>query len=203
MLTGRPRFQRETAAETMTAILKEEPSGLGGLEPAIPSALERIVRHCLEKKPEQRFQSSSDIAFALDSLSASGAAEVAPGMRRADPERSRLSERLAFATGGALIAAAIAVLLLLPRHGGRIGAPLPPMRFAIPPPTDMSLQGMLALSPMGSSSSSSLQRRSVRVISSRARSTHWRPAGSRGRRGRPFRSGLRTGARLHFSRGGS
>ncbi len=79
MLTGRAPFQRETVAETMTAILKEEPSGLSDAEGGVTPGLDRIARHCLEKKADQRFQSASDIAFALDSLSVpSGASKSAP-----------------------------------------------------------------------------------------------------------------------------
>jgi len=69
MLTGKRAFQRETTAETMTAILKEEPPELLESERPIPPALDRIVRHCMEKAPEQRFQSARDLAFDLESLS--------------------------------------------------------------------------------------------------------------------------------------
>jgi serine/threonine protein kinase len=70
MLTGRRAFKRETMAETMTAILKEEPEELSASNPNINPALERIVNRCLEKKPERRFQSTQDLGFALDALSA-------------------------------------------------------------------------------------------------------------------------------------
>ena len=53
----------------MNAILKEEPPELNGANSKIPHLLEKIVRRCLEKKPEQRFQSASDLGFALDALS--------------------------------------------------------------------------------------------------------------------------------------
>jgi serine/threonine protein kinase len=69
MLTGRRAFKRETMAETMTAILKEEPEGLSASNPGINPALERIVNRCLEKKPERRFHSAHDLGFALESLS--------------------------------------------------------------------------------------------------------------------------------------
>src|SRR5258707_12962003 len=55
MITGRRAFRRETMAETMTAILKEEPEELTESNPNISPSLERIVRRCLEKKPERRF----------------------------------------------------------------------------------------------------------------------------------------------------
>jgi len=70
MIRGEKAFQRETLAETMTAILKEEPDDLADTNPGLDPSLERIVRRCLEKKPEHRFQSTADLSFALDSLSA-------------------------------------------------------------------------------------------------------------------------------------
>src|SRR5205807_6368117 len=70
MITGRRAFRRETMAETMTAILKEEAEELSAPNPNINPALERIVTRCLEKKPERRFQSTADLGFALDALSA-------------------------------------------------------------------------------------------------------------------------------------
>src|SRR5437660_1624358 len=70
MITGRRAFRRETMAETMTAILKEEPEELTESNPNVSPSLERIVRRCLEKKPERRFQSTADLGFALESLSA-------------------------------------------------------------------------------------------------------------------------------------
>jgi eukaryotic-like serine/threonine-protein kinase len=68
MLTGRRAFQRETAAETMTAILKEDPPELAAVDPKIPPGLARIVQHCLEKRPEERFQSARDLAFDLEAI---------------------------------------------------------------------------------------------------------------------------------------
>ncbi|MGI9064892.1 MAG: protein kinase domain-containing protein [Pyrinomonadaceae bacterium] len=69
MLSGERAFQRETTAETMTAILKEEPGELTQTNAKINPALERIAQRCLEKKPERRFQSTSDLGFALEALS--------------------------------------------------------------------------------------------------------------------------------------
>src|SRR5262249_54722973 len=65
MLSGRRAFQGDSAVETMSAILKEEPPSLSAARPEVSPAHERIVRRCLEKKPEQRFQSARDLAFAL------------------------------------------------------------------------------------------------------------------------------------------
>ena len=70
MITGKRAFQHETMAETMSAILKEEPEEITESNPNISPSLERIVRRCLEKKPERRFHSAHDLGFALESLSA-------------------------------------------------------------------------------------------------------------------------------------
>src|SRR5271166_483819 len=72
MLSGKRAFRKPTSAETMTAILHEDPPGISQIVPGTPPALLRIVNRCLEKSPEQRFQSASDLAFALEALSDSG-----------------------------------------------------------------------------------------------------------------------------------
>jgi serine/threonine-protein kinase len=116
MLTGRRAFQGETPVETMHAILKEEPPGLAGSAPAVSLALERIVRHCLEKSPEERFQSARDIAFALgEASSGSAAAQVTPVPQ---PPRPRAFRPLLWAAGVAGLAALAAAVLWL-RPGAR------------------------------------------------------------------------------------
>jgi serine/threonine protein kinase len=74
MLTGKRAFEKSTTAETLTAVLNEEPPAISQIAPTTPPALIRVVHRCLEKNPEQRFQSASDLAFALGALSASGSA---------------------------------------------------------------------------------------------------------------------------------
>lgn len=69
MLSGRRAFEKDSSAETMAAILKEEPPELADEGKRIPPTLDRIVRHCLEKNPAERFQSARDLAFHLQSLS--------------------------------------------------------------------------------------------------------------------------------------
>ena len=91
MLTGKRAFHRSTSAETMTAILNDEPPALSQTAASIPPALQRVVNRCLEKNREQRFQSASDLAFALEALSDSGsAAAVAPPSSRRPPRRTAL-----------------------------------------------------------------------------------------------------------------
>ena len=81
MLSGRRVFQRDTAAETMTAILREDPPELLGTRPDVSPALDRIVRHCLEKNPAERFQTARDVAFALEALSGSTASGMSEAAR--------------------------------------------------------------------------------------------------------------------------
>ena len=69
MLCGKRAFKRDSSVETMNAILKEEPEELQEISPNLSPGLDRVVRHCLEKNPLQRFQSAGDIAFDLETIS--------------------------------------------------------------------------------------------------------------------------------------
>ncbi len=76
MLSGSRTFSGESAIEVMNAILKEEPPELSESNAKISPQLERIVRRCLEKGPERRFQSASDLGFALEALSSTSSASA-------------------------------------------------------------------------------------------------------------------------------
>jgi eukaryotic-like serine/threonine-protein kinase len=69
MLSGKRAFHGDTSVETMSAILKQDPPELTETNGAVPTALERVVRHCLEKNREERFRSAHDVAFALENVS--------------------------------------------------------------------------------------------------------------------------------------
>jgi eukaryotic-like serine/threonine-protein kinase len=69
MLAGQRAFTGASAVETMNAILKEDPPELTRTNVALPPAFDRIVHRCLEKNPDERFQSARDVAFALDAVS--------------------------------------------------------------------------------------------------------------------------------------
>jgi len=91
MLTGSRAFKRESAVETMNAILKEDPPEVSTSGARLPPGLDRIVRHCMEKNPEERFQSARDLAFDLQSLSGSGESSAAiAGLPKRAPKRSAL-----------------------------------------------------------------------------------------------------------------
>jgi Tol biopolymer transport system component len=99
MLSGRRPFTGDTAAEVMTAILKQDPPGL---PTSLPAAQREIVRHCLEKEPAARFQSAKDLSFALRALLLdSGASGSLPAIATRNPRRW-----LRYAAMAAVVAAA-------------------------------------------------------------------------------------------------
>ncbi|MGH9641167.1 MAG: protein kinase domain-containing protein, partial [Terriglobales bacterium] len=119
MVSGKRAFRRETTAETMTAILKEDPPELGEIGHPVSPALERIVRRCLEKDPEQRFQSAKDVAFALEALSGSTFRTGAQAAMQDRREKPRWIAVAVAAVAGLALGAVIAWYL-------RPGAGAPP-----------------------------------------------------------------------------
>jgi Tol biopolymer transport system component len=122
MLSGQRAFHGDSAAETMSAILREEPPDLSVTNQSISPDLERIVRHCIEKNPAQRFHSAYDVAFALEALS--GVSATGRLTAVATPEQSRSKKPLAaIAAAVVLVAAALAAGYFL---GVRKGTSPPP-----------------------------------------------------------------------------
>lgn len=78
MLSGDRAFKGDTAADTLFAIVKEDPRDLTVARTDISPALDRIVRHCLEKNPAERFQTARDIVFALEAPSSGSGATPTP-----------------------------------------------------------------------------------------------------------------------------
>jgi eukaryotic-like serine/threonine-protein kinase len=119
MISGKRAFHRDTPADTMSAILKEDPPELSETNRNVSPALERIVQHCLEKNPEQRFHSARDIAFDLEHLSgisgttARAAATAVPTLGRT---------RAKFFAGVAIALAFSAILFGLGWKIGRVTA---------------------------------------------------------------------------------
>ena len=103
MLAGQRAFRGDSAADTMSAILKEDPPDISLTNQNVPPGIERIVRHCLEKNPEQRFQSARDLAFDLEALSGvSGTALPSPA---SPPLPARRPKGMLLAGGLALLLA--------------------------------------------------------------------------------------------------
>lgn len=153
MITGRRAFQEESLAETMSAIVKEEPPEMTESNPNISPSLERIVRRCLEKKPERRFHSAHDLGFALESLSAptsSSGANMTTAVSVIGPEtdRSPWKTRIPWIAAGVLALALISLgawTLLRP-------APAPPpfVTLDVAAPAGWTTNQTSALSPEGS-----------------------------------------------------
>jgi len=105
MLTGKRAFARDTASDTLAAILRDDPPELEGTSRPVPLALRRIIDHCLEKVPARRFRDAHDVAFALENLSSSEAAApitapFAPQNRQTTRIWAALGLLLLLAAGG-------------------------------------------------------------------------------------------------------
>ena len=111
MIAGQRAFRGDSGVEIMTSILKQEPPELAESGLNVSLGLQRIVQRCLEKKPEARFQSASDLGFALDSLSSAGTSSggLRP-LKDAGKTRSRIL--LPVALVAALAIGALAALAL-------------------------------------------------------------------------------------------
>jgi serine/threonine protein kinase len=113
MVSGTRAFQRATAADSMSAILTQDPPELTGSRPDLSPALDRIIRHCLEKNPNERFQSARDVAFALEALSGSGSTSTQSGSSVVVPVPASTSRGISPLVTAALVVAAAAAGVIL------------------------------------------------------------------------------------------
>ena len=126
MISGKRAFHGETSADTMSAILKEEVPELSETARNVPAGLERIVRHCLEKHPSQRFHSAGDLAFDLESLTEISATSSKSGAQAAVAQvEGEESRRKLFSVLGAVVLAAAMIGLGWWLGRGRGAAPPP------------------------------------------------------------------------------
>ncbi len=140
MLTGRRAFKRDSSVETLNAILTDEPPELATASGIVP-ALDRAVRHCLEKSSEQRFQSARDIVFALEGVTShSGETPIIAGAATARANRARIAWVIAGLF--ALTTAALAMVLLLRRDSPEVRS----VSFEIAAPDGGAFQGTLGIS---------------------------------------------------------
>ena len=144
MLAGHRAFRGETAADTMGAILSADPSNVQNPDHPIPSALLRIVDRCLEKVPSSRFQSASDLTFAMEALS--GQVDASDGVREA-PRQARVPLPWVAAALLLLTAVVVFAIVFFGREApvdsrvyrasisvpGRLGASLDTLSFAVSP----------------------------------------------------------------------
>jgi serine/threonine protein kinase/Tol biopolymer transport system component len=149
MLSGRRAFRGESAVDTLSAILKEDPPDLSESNRTISPALERLMLHCLEKDPAARFHSASDLAFALEALSGSTAsAQDATTALSLSTPRAKWRARLPWLVAG--LAALVAALALASAFLRRAPEPeVRAVRFTIQVPENVSQIGPPVVSPDG------------------------------------------------------
>jgi serine/threonine protein kinase/Tol biopolymer transport system component len=145
MLSGQRAFHGDSAVETLNAILKGEPTELTASNRNIAPALERVVWHCLEKSPERRFQSATDVAFALEAVS-DHSGSILTTAAPTTPTRTMNRERLIWIGVSALIllAAALAIAYL-----SRTQSASHSVRLSLATPHKASLPARVTVSPDG------------------------------------------------------
>src|SRR5262245_1130170 len=142
MLSGQRPFRGASAIEVMNAIMKEEPPELGETNAKISPQLEKLIRRCLEKKPEHRFHSAHDIGYALEALSTTSGARL--GTVGVSPVRKR--EQLAWLVAVALLLGMLGFARAYLMRQPTADAPM--IKFSIPPPEKSSFEH-IAVSPNG------------------------------------------------------
>ena len=148
MLSGRRAFHGESAAETMSAILKEDPADLSATNTTVSPTLVRLVNHCLEKQPDARFHSARDVAFALEGISvSSGSVETHPAVE-AVPVRSWAARHKPWIVAGVLAALLLAALPFVWLQFKRPAEQPPLVRLTIAPP-EKGVVSTLSVSPDG------------------------------------------------------
>ncbi|MBI3416602.1 MAG: serine/threonine-protein kinase [Verrucomicrobia bacterium] len=114
MLSGRRAFRKESSVQTMNAILTEEPPELSEANPNLSPVLERVVRRCLEKRPDDRFQSAKDLAFAVENIGTVSTSSMRRASAAATSGRYRVQRVLPWSVAALCV---IAVLVLVWRQG--------------------------------------------------------------------------------------
>src|SRR5215813_2614530 len=151
MLSGRRAFKGESPADTMSAILREDPPELSETNHNVSPALERLVNHCLEKNPEARFHSARDLGFALEAVSGSVPISAQTMARPAFSARPWTRRELILTSVAAIAiiaAAALAVVAAL-SYFRRATTETRAVRLFITPPEKTGFSSF-AISPDGS-----------------------------------------------------
>jgi Tol biopolymer transport system component len=150
MLSGKRAFQGKSQLSLASAILEKDPEPLATIQPLTPPALEHVVRTCLEKDPDDRFQSAHDLKLQLQWIGVGGSQVGAPAV--VSSRRKKTATVLTAATiAGWLIAAALGVLLLI--YAGRLTSVRQPVHTSIEPPAGFDfftvVDGAPTISPDG------------------------------------------------------
>ncbi len=144
MATGKKAFSASSQASLITSIMSAEPPSVSSLQPTSPAAFDRVVKKCLAKDPEDRWQNARDLMSELQWIAqGSQAGAVSP-----TPARRKNRERLALGLAAAGLLAALAGFVAAARSSSRAAALSRPMRSSIVLPEMTALRG-IALSPDG------------------------------------------------------
>ncbi len=155
MATGKKAFEGKTSASVMAKILEAEPPSMASLQPMTPPALDRVVKKCLAKEPEKRWQAASDVCDELKWIAEGGSKAASP--TTAPSKGMRPSGRLGMIAGvGALLLVAVIASLAAWNRSKSSAPPQPVGRYVITVPATQGLNvlngsgaHMLAISPDG------------------------------------------------------
>jgi eukaryotic-like serine/threonine-protein kinase len=136
MLSGKQAFRRDSTADTMSAILREDPPDLSTTNNSVSPAFERVVNHCLEKNPEERFHSARDLAFAIEAVS-SPSGQTNQQSLLAAQARPKNRERLVWISIATTLLLTTILALLIPLRRTQPAAQ--PFRFSLPLPDRATL----------------------------------------------------------------
>jgi len=134
MLTGKRAFSGQSQASLITAIMSAQPAPASSVQPGVPAPLDRVVRLCLAKAPDERWQSAHDLAEELRWIQ-EGGSQAAAALPAAAPAKSRA--RIGWIAAAVIEAAALLLAAVLLRQ--EKPAPPPPVRFSISPPEGATL----------------------------------------------------------------
>jgi serine/threonine protein kinase/Tol biopolymer transport system component len=179
MLTGERPFRGDTAVETMNAILKTDPPNLPDSLASQSPGLQRLIHRCLEKRPEQRFQSSSDLGFALEALTETHSRSMTTsqptlhlsGQQTLVTRRANRFDRMKWMGWIVAVVSLLAAIGLAVARYRRPPTVMGTLRLSVPPPEKAIRMGEPAISPDG--------RRLAFVAATEGRPLLWvRPLGS-------------------------
>jgi serine/threonine protein kinase len=144
MATGKKAFSGKSQASLIGAILHTEPAAISTIQPMTPPALDRVVKRCLAKDPDDRWQTARDLTMELTWISEGGSQAGVPATVAA---KRKSRERLAWIAAAVLFAAAVLLAIPYLFHS----APVTPSlkRFTVPPPEKLSFGESIAVSPDG------------------------------------------------------
>ena len=145
LMTGRRAFDRDSRVETLNAVLHDDVPALGDAAANVPVALDRIVRRCLDKDPDARFQSARDLAFALDTV----AELAAPASTTVALPPVRRPLRWLALAATVLIVSAVVAIAIWQLQPSPVLATRQLARFALRPPPRLQFAGMPVISPDG------------------------------------------------------